>query len=549
MSRLSELSAEARKHPRDPGVWTALGQELVVEGHLGAALEAAGRARALAETVSAWLEVGHLYSALEERPAALAAYRDAARLHRSQGVDGSEAGRLAYLHLGQALGTQNDVEAAVLTLRVAVRLGPEDPACHRALAEALEQQGQLSEAAHYAERAVELDFDAPEGHRLLARLHAGLGHPADSVEALRQLAVVAPDDVSGALQLGAGLAAAGERSEARRLIRQLAQRIEPTPTHLRQLGWAWSEVGDVDEALRVLRSALRAAPEDTGLHLTFGRVLERHGQSTDAAAAYRAAIELDEASAEAHRRLGVLLLQLERPNEAVPELVRASSLDPDDTRLRRLLARALEAEALESADLSSVAPEDVVDVAAATRELAPSETPLRLRPDSDPPVPGARSFTGDLAVFALSEVLEFLLVQRASGRLTVVAEGGGPGGELDLVAGCIADARWGRDVSLARGLEVAGVDLQGRWEPGDAGPEPLLGPWVVAQARADQEQVADALRRVVLEALSGLMTLQQGHVQFDGWPGAEAAGDEGLFVDPRWALLELARLSDEASIP
>lgn len=517
MGRLEELTIEAQQKPHEPGVWSRLARVLDEAGHRGAAREAADRARGLAREPAAWIEVGQVYEALGDKRSAVLAFREATRLHRRAVPGNGVAGVDAYLHLGANLLGLGETEAAVLSLRVAVRLAPTEARTHCRLAEALEQAGLYHEALLHAERAVDLDFEAPEGHRALAKIHARLGRGEDAVEALRTLTVIAPDDLSAVIELATRLFAMGSREEARGLLTRVGERAERTPENLLRLGQALLSTGDLAGAVKVLREAIRMQPSLADAQLSLGEALEAANALNDAVVAYQAAVSLAPKDATARHRLGLTLLAVGRQQDAVRTLVQASALNPESTAIREALARAL----------SGSTPRPVsAPVHSAAIESAEG------------------SFTGDLGVFALAEVLEFLLVQRATGFLRVSAEEGA--GVVELHRGQIVSASTTTTRSLRERLEREGADLSAIL-PGRSGAfseAQLLG-LVLERGLVSRDVVLDHLQRCVHESLDRMVAWKRGQVRFHAM-SEPTGGRPELAIDTRWALLDIARRADES---
>ncbi len=494
---VEELAGEARRRPEDPAVWCRLAAALSEHGHPGPAIEALERAAQVASDLESWLAVGDGFTQLEDRGAAARAYREATRDKRPA----ADLRALAHRKLAAALLSLGEVNPAVLTLRVAVNLAPGDADGHRLLAVGLLESGRLESALEPAERAVDLDFESAEAHRVLARVLLGLGRKEDAVETLRQVTVIAPLDVDAGVDLAAALAEVGQSAEAKRVLVRLDQRMDRNPGDLLRLGLGFDAAGDGAAAAQVLREVIRATPGRADVHLALGTVLERSGSESEALVAFQAAVGLDPASAPAHHRLGLALLAGGRLDEAIRLLVQASSLDPSSERIQ-------------------------TDLAAALRRRSPS-------PEGEG---GEGSFTGDLAVFALPEVIEFLLLQRASGLLRVTSTEGA--GMLELHRGQLAAARATQTATLARRLEATGLALP--TDAPTAEDDARVARWLLDRGAAPRSLVFDHLERAVRDALANMVEWRDGQVRFQAMPEIGAALDEhGLLIDPRSALMHV----------
>lgn len=88
--------------------------------------------------------------------------------------------------------------------------------------------------------------------------------------------------------------------------------------------------GDTLEALRILRDGLRRHPDISSGHVVRGWVYADQGDSADAEAAFRAALDVDSQNIAALRGLGDLLVQRGETSEASEVLHRLMALDPLD---------------------------------------------------------------------------------------------------------------------------------------------------------------------------------------------------------------------------
>lgn len=86
--------------------------------------------------------------------------------------------------------------------------------------------------------------------------------------------------------------------------------------------------GDPGQTIAWLRAGIAAKPRDAGLHYKLGCLLEDVGRLDEAAEAYRAALRLDPGFAKAHNNLGSLLQGQGLMEQALECFQAASRLDP-----------------------------------------------------------------------------------------------------------------------------------------------------------------------------------------------------------------------------
>jgi tetratricopeptide (TPR) repeat protein len=111
-----------------------------------------------------------------------------------------------------------------------------------------------------------------------------------------------------------------------------APAAQAPPAASEQVTTAEAAIGKSDwkTAETTLNAWLAAHPDDARALFDLGYVADAQGRLEDAAGLYRRAIAADPKSFEAHLSLGLLLARQDKPEEARPELVTATTLDPGD---------------------------------------------------------------------------------------------------------------------------------------------------------------------------------------------------------------------------
>ena len=97
-----------------------------------------------------------------------------------------------------------------------------------------------------------------------------------------------------------------------------------------------------DDAIDRLTRASTIDPESSEVLRLLGRTYTAKGDTEDAIAAYRAAIEVNEQDAWSMNNLGLLLVQAKRADEALPLFAKASTLRKDVAEFHNNLGMALE---------------------------------------------------------------------------------------------------------------------------------------------------------------------------------------------------------------
>lgn len=298
--------------PVDPDPRERLAEALLDAGHPAAALESLADSPAAAEhtgTADSALSVPSVTTAALEARALRALGRRSTGLARLRGLASSAPSSAeAWCVLGEYLLEEGHARAAIAPLRRAHRLDSSAPTAARLLARALGRAGRRKEAVSTV-------------------ASASRRHPRDPQVHL---------DVAAAL-LARERPAAAERA----LLRGLSWNPDGA-----DLWAALAEIaitgGRVPEARGRLRAALRRDrrhPRALSLLVTW---LVDAGQWTRAAHAARAAARVVEDRDPAVRLLGLALLRLGRPREAMAPLRRYVLAAPEDAQGYELLADALE---------------------------------------------------------------------------------------------------------------------------------------------------------------------------------------------------------------
>ena len=104
------------------------------------------------------------------------------------------------------------------------------------------------------------------------------------------------------------------------------------------LGNAYAEAGDMDAAARSFRTALKIAPDFEPAHDKLGRVLFQQKKYDEARVQFDEILQLHPDNAEAHKCLGCILATQGKYAEAGAEYTAALQLKPDDAVIRTALA-------------------------------------------------------------------------------------------------------------------------------------------------------------------------------------------------------------------
>lgn len=359
--RATEAEAHYRRAldaaPGDPRTLNNFG---VLLGRLGRREEAVGAFRQAMEIEPDYAEAcGNCGDAL----LALERWEDAAEAFRQASEADPEAPR-GWLGLGRALRAAGRPAEAVAAFDRAVALDPKDPVAHHARGRCLKALGRLEDAVSAYRRALAL---APDYHEARHNLGVALklsGRPAEAVACYREVLKSRPKRPGTQFNLGNALLDAGDvesaveayraaialrpdHLEAHRALNDLywqqgrsdayagsyedALRRAPRSVELRQQYARQLElVGDVERAERVLRDAVGALGEHPPFLHRLAVIAAQRGRPDEAAAQYRAAIEMAPDVDLYRRDYVILLLRIGRYGEAEDQLDAWEGLTPDD---------------------------------------------------------------------------------------------------------------------------------------------------------------------------------------------------------------------------
>ncbi|AWK85853.1 tetratricopeptide repeat protein [Azospirillum thermophilum] len=267
------------------------------------------------------------------------------------------------LHLsGVAAHQSGNSDLALERIQAAIAVNPRFPAAHNSLGTVLADLGRYEAAARSLATAIDQDPAYAEAHSNLGTVLQALGRRQEAAEAYDRALELAPGSTAARLNLGLLYRDAGRLDLAARCFHELLRTAPghvPAWRHLalalrglrhpdaepclrraladapadpelgRELGGLLAEQGRTDEALAVLETAAATAGADQLVLFTLGTVLQSTGRLAAAADRYEQALALG-ALPGAFNNLGVVLLDLERHERAVPALRAAVALQPDD---------------------------------------------------------------------------------------------------------------------------------------------------------------------------------------------------------------------------
>ncbi|MGH6622228.1 MAG: tetratricopeptide repeat protein, partial [Alphaproteobacteria bacterium] len=228
-------------------------------------------------------------------------------------------------------------DEALPCFRAALRLSPGDASLHAAFGYALQRRGNAAEAAGQYRNALRADPDRDEVRLNLAAALRELGDDEAAAAECREVLRHNPRSVPALNNLGSALCHLGRIEEAVRRL-EAAMLLEPENlTTLNNLGVALDAAGAAAEAEACLRKALALRPDFPDAHRSLANLLRGSGRLDEAALHYRAVIERLPLDFRSYGNLGLVLLNLNRPHDAVAVYEKALALQPGRPDIRTSL--------------------------------------------------------------------------------------------------------------------------------------------------------------------------------------------------------------------
>lgn len=162
---------------------------------------------------------------------------------------------------------------------------------------------------------------------------------ASAIRYFQGAVALRPDDAMACGTLGAAMANSGRVEEALVMLRKSTSGANGIANRILLAGYL-AGLGRLEECIAESRAILELEPQSYDAHLRLGYALHGSGQLEESCAVYRSAIAID-SRAPAHESLGLLLLDLDRIDDAIASLREAVRLDPDRPSAHRDLVKML----------------------------------------------------------------------------------------------------------------------------------------------------------------------------------------------------------------
>lgn len=465
----------------------------------------------------------------------------------------------AQLQLGQLLLKHKRTEEALKPLREAVQLTDFAPEACLKFSAALEAENELEEALAHAHLAARGLPDNAEVLRNLGRLQQKYGHSSGAIRTWRRLLGLMPNDLGSMTSLGILLSEKGKHHDALALLSAVVRARPEVPEVYSDIAVALSRSDSHDAALQAIQQALSMRPKSPQILLNLALVQKEAGQSDAAINTYWEVVGLAPDWPTAHFNVGLALKERGDFMGAKNALQKAAALAPNNLEIQTAL---LELEGVAPAeaplgnfadDLITQTPEEpdeptkkkivVPEQLRAASAQTSTPPPATISQETRRPATSNKSITGEIEIFPLTEVLEFLKVHRSTGVLLINSELGH--GELrmregNLVGGHAPNTKDVLGVLVAMGL-VADAEAHDRTQ---LAPPDRVALELVEEGLITDETYREACVTQIQTALVELITWRKGDFTF----GADRSGSlEGaVSLDTRGALMDALRRLDES---
>lgn len=224
-----------------------------------------------------------------------------------------------------------------------VLLSSEQPASLLDQARNLVAKGELDPADRAVRQYLDQQPNSPDGHFLLGYILFRAGKAQDSLSEYTIGAKYRDPNASDLKVVALDYVLLGDYSDAETWLSRSLQRDPKDPQGWYYLGRTKYNENKLEEAIRAFERCLEIEPRNVKAEDNLGLSYEGLGRTEEAFTAYRAAIawqaKVLNPDPGPFIELGRLLLELDRPEEAIPYLSRATEIGPQDSRAHEYLGK------------------------------------------------------------------------------------------------------------------------------------------------------------------------------------------------------------------
>ncbi|MCP4004646.1 MAG: tetratricopeptide repeat protein [bacterium] len=237
--------------------------------------------------------------------------------------------------LGWTLFQSGRSAEAVVEYEKALAVDPMDVRANNNIALALTELGRLDKAALHFRNSLAVEPKA-EIYSDLGFVLDRQGRSDEAITNYRKAIALDSETRSAHFNLAVSLLNRGELAQSA-VHYEAALRLKPTAEAYNGLGFVLSKQGKVDDAIAQFREAVRVNPKYTAAYNNLAGNLIKQGKLEEAASNYQLSLD-EKPSAVLHNQLGVILVRLDRIDEAAQQFRKAIAIDPQYGEARKNLA-------------------------------------------------------------------------------------------------------------------------------------------------------------------------------------------------------------------
>jgi tetratricopeptide (TPR) repeat protein len=230
---------------------------------------------------------------------------------------------------GDQLLIRSQIDVAIVQYQNAAQLAPNSAAPLVRWSRALAFKGLMSESLAKAQQALQRAPNDVEVYAQLCRVYAWNGQIDEAVRAGERAVQLDLQNVNARANLAEAYLLARRIVDAQAAANAALQ-IAPSSAEARRAqAWVYTIQGQKENALNEWRQTIALEPNFYFRHFEYGEVLRLYFNAPEEAVAeHQKAVTLYGAYVPAISRLGLSLLAVNKPQEAIPTLRRALTLDP-----------------------------------------------------------------------------------------------------------------------------------------------------------------------------------------------------------------------------
>ena len=235
----------------------------------------------------------------------------------------------ARLNLAVILKMHGELSEALVECRRVICDAPKNAVAHAELGAILKDLGQPGDAVPAFRQALALGSDALHVHSNLALCLADMQHLEESVAVCRKILARDPAHAVASKLLIRGLAALGRMSEVRSAINAAGGTDDERTSLAGDAALGLHKAGQTGDAIALIRDAIQRTQSPADLYLLLGSILNDSGRLTEAFDALKDGLDRDPLRADGYVTLGFVLFAQGAHDGAVTALEHACKLNPD----------------------------------------------------------------------------------------------------------------------------------------------------------------------------------------------------------------------------